>query len=194
MNTELIVITDRSGSMASIKHECDGGFAAFIADQKKVAGECRVTQIMFDNVIETQYAGKPLTEVPPLDLQPRGTTALFDALGAGLNEQGARIAKEKWAELVIVMVITDGGENASKEYKLPQIKTMIEHAEKTGWKFIFLATGLDAFNSMQSTGVSGQSLKSFSKTSVGTSSAYYSASVDTVQLRSGLAPKNEPTL
>lgn len=194
MKTELIIVTDRSGSMQSIRADCIGGFEKFIADQKKVEGECRVTSLMFDHAIEYDYVARPLSEVSTLKLEPRGSTALFDALGSVLNDQGARITKEKWAELVIVVVITDGGENASREYRQPQIKTMIEHAEKNGWNFIFLAANQDGFANAASYGMSNVQGKTFSANSAGTVSAYHSASVDTVQLRSGLAPKNEPTL
>lgn len=194
MKTELIVITDRSGSMQSIRDDCIGGFEKFIEDQKKVKGECRVTALHFDTAVDYHYTALPLSAVHTLQLEPRGSTALYDAVGRALNEQGKRIADEKWADLVIVMVITDGAENASCEYTHDQVQGMVKHAESKGWKFIFLATGIEARKSMA--GISGAQTisKSFSKNSVGTQSAYYSASVDTVQLRSGLAPKNEPTL
>jgi uncharacterized protein YegL len=188
MNTEIIVITDRSGSMASIREDANGGFDQFIREQKEVPGACRVTQIMFDNVVETQYTAKPLAEVPPLDLQPRGSTALLDAIGQALNVQGARIAADKWAQLVVVTIITDGGENASKEYTREQIKTMIEHAEKNGWKFVFLAANQDGFAVGQSYGIgthSGIAGQTFAANSVGTQAAYASTSSITRDLRSG---------
>jgi hypothetical protein len=194
MKTELIVITDRSGSMQSIRKDCIGGFESFIADQKKVEGECRVTALHFDNVVDYHYVARPLAEISTLQLEPRGMTALYDAVGRALNEQGKRIADEKWAELVIVMVITDGAENASQEYSHATVKSMIAHAESKGWKFIFLATGLDAVQSMRVIASAVTISKSFSKNSVGTQSAYASASMDTVQLRSGKAAPNEPTL
>jgi uncharacterized protein YegL len=187
MNTEIIVITDRSGSMASIRKDANGGFDNFIREQKEVPGACRVTQIMFDSEVETQYTAKPLTEVPPLDLQPRGQTALLDAIGQAMNVQGARIANEKWADLVVVTIITDGGENASREYKPEQIKTMIEHAEKNGWKFIFLAANQDGFAVGQSYGVgthSGIVGQTFNANSVGTQAAYAATSSITRTLRS----------
>lgn len=194
MKTELIIVTDRSGSMQSIRSDCIGGFEKFIEDQKKVEGECRVTALHFDTIVDYHYVARPLTEISTLQLEPRGSTALYDAVGRALNEQGKRIADEKWADLVIVLVITDGAENASREYTHEQVQAMVKHAEFMGWKFIFLATGIEAQKAMS--GISGAMTlnKAFSKSSVGTQSAYYSASVDTVQLRSGLAPKNEPTL
>lgn len=186
MNTEIIVITDRSGSMASIRKDANGGFDNFIREQKEVPGACRVTQIMFDSEVETQYTAKPLAEVPPLDLQPRGQTALLDAIGQAMNVQGARIANEKWADLVIVTIITDGGENASHEYKPEQIKTMIEHAEKNGWKFVFLAANQDGFAVATSYGIgstSGIVGQSFTANSAGTQAAYASVSSTTRSLR-----------
>lgn len=187
MNTEIIVITDRSGSMEGIRKDANAGFDAFIREQKEVPGACRVTQIMFDTQVETQYTAKPLAEVPPLDLKPRGQTALLDAIGQAMNVQGARIAQEKWAELVIVTIITDGGENASKEYTQPQIKTMIEHAEKNGWKFIFLAANQDGFSVATAYGIgstSGIKGQSFAANSAGTEAAYRSISATTGILRS----------
>lgn len=187
MNTEIIVITDRSGSMDKIRQDANGGFDRFIREQKEVPGACRVTQIMFDTVVETQYTSKPLAEVPPLNLQPRGGTALLDAIGQALNVHGARIAQEKWAELVVVTIITDGGENASREYTQPQIKTMIEHAEKNGWKFIFLAANQDGFSVATSYGIgstSGIKGQSFAANAAGTRDAYASISATTGILRS----------
>lgn len=187
MNTEIIVITDRSGSMEKIRQDVNGGFDQFIREQKEVPGACRVTQIMFDTQVETPYTAKPLAEVPPLNLQPRGGTALLDAIGEAMNVQGARIAQEKWAQLVVVTIITDGGENASKEYTHAQIKTMIEHAEKNGWKFIFLAANQDGFAVGQSYGIgthSGIEGQTFTANSVGTQAAYASTSSITRTLRS----------
>lgn len=183
MKTEIIVITDRSGSMASIRNDAIGGFATFIEDQKKVPGEARVTQIVFDDRIETQYVSKALADVPTLDLVPRGSTALMDAIGQALNVQGERIKREGWAELVIVTIITDGGENASKEYTRDKIKTMIEHAEKSGWKFVFLAANQDAFAVGASYGISGATTASFAANAAGTRSAYMSTSAMVSSLR-----------
>jgi len=184
VKTEIIVVTDRSGSMASIREDANGGFASFIEEQKKVEGEARVTQIMFDDRIETQYEAKPLSEVPPLNLEPRGTTALLDAIGSALNVQGKRIHDEGWADLVIVTIITDGGENASKEYTAEQIKAMIQHAEKHNWKFVFLAANQDAFQTGAQYGINPQFTRNFAANSVGTMTAYQDMSTSVASLRS----------
>lgn len=192
---EIIVVTDRSGSMTTIAGDCNGGFDEFIKKQQAEPGECRVTMIKFDDKIETEYTAKPLAEVPPLNLQPRGSTALLDALGMALAVHGERIAKEKWADLVIVPVITDGQENASREYMHARIKEMIQHAEKNGWNFVFLAADQDAFSVARSYGMANVAGQTFSKNAVGTKSMYDALSSSTAQLRAtGKVDKQAPTL
>jgi hypothetical protein len=194
MNTELLVITDCSGSMARIAKDCEGGFKAFLDEQKKVPGECRVTAAMFESNYTLQYQGKPLAEVEGIQIIPMGMTAMYDAIGRTLAEQGKRIAEEKWAQLVIVAIITDGQENASKEYQGQQVKDMIAHAEKNGWRFIFMAANQDAFAASRGYGMSINTVsKSFGVTGQSVQAMYQSFSADTVTLRSGqdVTNKNE---
>ena len=185
MKTEIICITDRSGSMHSIKTDADGGFNNFIKEQLKEPGEARVTHVWFDTQIETLYEAKPLAEVPPMDLKPRGSTALRDAIGITLTKQGERIAREKWAELVVVLVITDGAENASHEYTQQRVKEMITHCESNGWKFIFLAANIDAAATAHNFGVLRGKSVDFAATAFGTQTMYNNMSKDVKSLRAG---------
>ena len=188
MKTEIIAITDRSGSMGRIASDANGGFDQFIKEQQAIPGEARVTQVMFDDRIEVQYTAKPLSEVPPLNLMPRGSTALLDAIGTTLNTQGERIKREAWADLVIVVVITDGLENASREYTAARVKEMTQHAEANGWRFVFLAANQDAFATASAYGISAQFASNFTADSIGTRSAYSAMSVNTSMLRSAPTP------
>ncbi len=179
MRVEIIDITDRSGSMDKLRADVIGGFNAFLADQKSVPGEARLTHIQFDNHYDRRYAGKDIQTVVPLNIdtyRPGGGTALLDAIGRTLHEQGERIKTENWAEKVIVCIRTDGEENSSHEYQLPQIKTMIEHAQKHGWEFIFSAANQDAFSVGASYGISGVNTTKFAATSAGLSASYASTS------------------
>lgn len=157
MRVEIIDITDRSGSMTDICNDVIGGFNTLIKEQQALPGEARMTYVQFDHEYEILYAGKDIQQVEPLTLEtyvPRGSTALLDAVGRTLNDQGRRIAKEGWAEKVIVCIRTDGAENASKEYKLDTIKSMISHAEKHGWVFIFTGADQDGFAAASNIGIS----------------------------------------
>ncbi|MEO7446971.1 MAG: VWA domain-containing protein, partial [Humibacillus sp.] len=90
--THLYLLLDRSGSMESIKGDTEGGFDAFIAEQRSQAGTCLVTLAQFDDSYEQVYADRPVADVPPLRLQPRGTTALLDSIGRLIGDAGSRLA------------------------------------------------------------------------------------------------------
>lgn len=186
MRVEIIDITDRSGSMSDIRNDVIGGFNTMVAEQKAVPGEARLTYIQFDDHYQIVYAGKNIQDVEPLTQQtyvPRGSTALLDAIGLTLNEQGKRIAAEGWAEKVIVCIRTDGQENASKEYKLDAIKAMIRHAEAHGWVFIFSGADQDAFAAAQNLGLSAslQYASGYSKSDPHGTSTSYAATSGTIR-------------
>lgn len=188
MKTEILVITDRSGSMSPVVDDMIGGYNAFIEDQRKVPGEARVTFTQFDSEYEVVYSGKPLAEVPLLDRStyvPRGSTALLDAIGRTLNEQGQRIAAEKWADLVIVCIITDGEENSSREFTLERIREMTSHAEANGWKFVYLGANQDAIRAAQNLGMVRAMASTYDASSVGTRAAYATTSLNVADLRAG---------
>lgn len=187
MKTEIISIIDRSGSMATIAKDAIGGFNTFLADQKTVPGEARMTLTIFDDKYDLLYAGKPLSEAEPLTdkmFVPRGGTALLDAIGRTLNEQGARIKSDGWAEKVIVCILTDGGENQSREFNQGQIKEMVKHAEGHGWSFVFLAANQDAFAAATLYGINLAHASAFAANAAGTQTAYASMSATTRSLRS----------
>lgn len=186
MNTEIIAILDRSGSMSSIVADAIGGFNTFLADQKTVPGEARMTLALFDDRFDYLYTGQPLSQAQPLNAKtfvPRGGTSLLDAIGRTLNEQGARIKADGWAEKVIVCILTDGGENSSREFRQDQIKEMVKHAEGHGWVFVFLAANQDAFAAGASYGISAGHTMAFDASAVGTQTAYASMSAMTRSLR-----------
>lgn len=184
MNTEILCINDRSGSMSSIERAAVQGFNAFIDEQRSVPGEARVSLVMFDDQYELKYQAKPLQQVPYLEsLEPRGWTALYDAIGRTMEEQGRRIAAEKWADKVIVVIVTDGAENKSRIYRQPQIKTMIEHAQENGWAFVFLAANIDAFATGASLGIARDYTYSFAANAAGTAQGYATMSTATRSLR-----------
>ena len=155
--TEIVVILDRSGSMDSCRSAMEEGFNSFIREQRSLPGECRVTLVQFDDVYESVYRGLWLHSVPPLRLEPRGYTALFDAVGKTINEVGSRLAamlEHERPGRVAVVIITDGCENASKEFSGEQVQRMISHQrEKYCWEFIFMGAGEAAYDQAARIGV-----------------------------------------
>ena len=146
--THIEFLLDRSGSMASIKSDIEGGFNSFVADQAQQPGTCTVSLAQFDNVYEVVYTGTDVHRVPPLTLAPRGSTAMLDAIGRSVTELGARLAalpEEQRPGRVIVAIMTDGLENASKEWTYPAIKAVITEQESTyNWQFLYLGADQDA--------------------------------------------------
>jgi hypothetical protein len=156
--THLYFLLDRSGSMQSIKTDTEGGFAAFVDEQRKTPGDCRVTLAQFDNHYDVVYERRPLADVPPLDLQPRGSTALLDAIGRLVTTAGAELAAlpdDERPGTVIVAIMTDGYENASQEWTHPAIKALVEQQTKDySWQFLYMGADQDAIEVGVSLGVS----------------------------------------
>lgn len=184
MNTEILVITDRSGSMRIIEASAVAGFNSFIDEQRGVPGEARVSLVLFDNRYELQYQAVPLPQVPRLTaINPRASTALRDAIGRTMDEQGARISREGWADKVIVVVITDGHENASRHYSQQRIHAMVSHARAHGWEFVFLGANIDAFAIGAEYGFAKEFTYQFAANAAGTQAGYLTASAATRSLR-----------
>jgi len=146
--THLYFLLDRSGSMQSIKSDIEGGFAAFVDEQRRSAGECRATLAQFDDVYEVVYVDRPVADVPPLDLQPRNMTALHDAMGRMITDAGEKLAALPDSQrpgTVIVAIMTDGLENASKEWTGASIKALVEQqTSQFSWTFLYMGADQDA--------------------------------------------------
>lgn len=143
--TDITVLLDRSGSMASVKTDTIGGFNTFLKEQQKAKGDARLTLAQFDMEYEIVHEGKPVKDVPPLNdstFVPRGSTALLDAMGRTIVSAKARV---KPGELVVFVVLTDGQENSSHEYTKAAIRAMVEEHTKAGWQFVYLGANHDSF-------------------------------------------------
>lgn len=149
--TEIICVIDRSGSMQSIKQDAIGGFNLFLEEQKKIPGECVFTYTQFNQDYEIVHNGIQLSDMKPLDettFVPSGMTALLDAVGRTVDEVGIRLnatPENEKPEQVVLVILTDGEENSSREYSWTRIAEMLKHqTEKYGWRVIFLAQNLDS--------------------------------------------------
>lgn len=149
--TELVFILDKSGSMAGLEGDTIGGFNAMLQKQKALEGECRITTVLFDNRYELLHDRIDIRAVSPMterEYQVGGSTALLDAIGRTIQKLASiqrNTAEEYRAENVMFIIITDGEENASREYSVQKVKDMIEYEkEKYGWEFVFLGANMDA--------------------------------------------------
>lgn len=147
--TEIIFILDRSGSMAGLEADTIGGYNQFLKEQAAKPGELRVTAVLFDNEYECLYQSVRPENAGLSDRQyfVRGCTALYDAVGRAVDDTGRRLARTPEPDRpsrVIVVITTDGYENASRMYSHPQIQKMIRHQqEKYSWEFLFFGANID---------------------------------------------------
>lgn len=171
--TEIVVILDRSGSMQTAKADHEGGLRSFVEDQKSLAGDVRFTLIQFDSTdpCEVVYDGTPIADVGGIDLVPRGGTPLLDAIGKAAAHVEKRVAERK-PDQIIVMVITDGEENQSREWTRDRIKQRVTELEASGWKFLFLGANIDSFAEAAAIGVSHGTSMDFANNTVGAKALY----------------------
>ena len=183
--TDITMVLDRSGSMQSIKDDTIGGFDAFISVQGRLPGRCTVSLVQFDNVYEEVYTGRDLADVPSLTLVPRGSTAMLDAIGRAVNATGARLAamrEDGRPGTVIVGIMTDGLENASREFSYPMVKALIEQQEQVyGWTFMYMGSNQDAIEVGASLGVSRDRSLTYAGPKVAAAMGAYSDSVGTIR-------------
>lgn len=181
--TEIVFVLDKSGSMNGIKSDAIGGFNAFVEDQKKQEGEVRLTLVLFDSGVVTTYESADIETVEDLNGQtytPYGGTALLDAIGVAVDGLGSRLntfSEADKPENVVVVIMTDGEENSSKEYNKKVIQEKVKHqTEKYDWQFIFLGANIDAVKTAESYGISGAFAGDFKATEDGASKAMTLAS------------------
>jgi uncharacterized protein YegL len=161
MKTDMTVLLDRSGSMQSIKDDTIGGFNEFLKTTQKEQPEATISLVQFDSQgYDRVIDAKPLTQAEPMTdatFQPRGGTPLIDAMARTILETGVRLATMTDAERpgkVIFVIITDGLENASKEYTREQVMKMVEHQRDVyKWDFIYLGANQDAIAEAATIGI-----------------------------------------
>lgn len=176
--TELVLVLDRSGSMQSTKADAEGGLRKFLAEQRLVPGELEVTIYRFDDYVEMVTTAAPLGMITDKDtaIEPRGYTALLDAMGQAIDEVGERLKGRPEAERpsqVIFVTVTDGGENHSKRYTRQQVFEKVERQTKTyRWSFVFIGANQDAIAAGASLGVPMQASLGYAATPQGTQAMY----------------------
>ena len=150
-SSEVVFILDRSGSMANLIDDTIGGYNHLLLEQRREPGEVRVTTVTFSDSYQMLHDRVRLIEVPPMstgEYAVGGMTALLDAIGRTISHiiNVQRYSRpEERAGRVLFVIITDGHENASQEYRFPDIKAMIEtQKERFGWEFLFLGANIDA--------------------------------------------------
>lgn len=158
--TELVFILDRSGSMYGCTAQTIHGYNKVLTDQKKNPEHAIVTTVLFDDIVEIIHDRKPINRVAKLTNKTyftRGCTALYDAVGKtiqSLVHVYKNTPEAKQPHKVIFVIITDGCENASREFNAQQVRNMIRlERDVYHWDFMFLGANIDSAQCAEDIGI-----------------------------------------
>jgi len=167
-------IIDRSGSMQGMESEAINGFNKQLATlkslQKEFLDQEFIVSLSFfnDTIVNPIVFGQPedLSDLTVEQFRPDGLTALLDAVGSSIhkinNVYGEQIRSKMTT--VVMVIITDGFENASRMYTYQEISTMIQELEKgAAWTFTLLGADMDAFQASEKLNIRAQNVASFKK-------------------------------
>lgn len=154
-----VVVLDESGSMEVSLHSSREALTAFHAQQRATSLPTSPFKIFtFNNKVSLRF-NKTIGDALAYSYRPTGGTALHDAIGFAINDTKALVATmvgevteegeegETGGALddVYIIVITDGFENASKQFNEESVKALIEEQiAMHDWKFIYLAANQDS--------------------------------------------------
>lgn len=174
MKFDINILLDRSGSMEnSQKKDHIGGMRSFVNDQKG-KGDTKFTLVQFDSAdpFELVYDGVDIESVNTnnIDLIPRGGTPLLDAVGRTVAHIQDRVKNETDTQ-VVLMIISDGGENSSKEWTKAKVQEAIKSKEND-WKILYLGTNVDAYSEAYNLGIGINAAVNFANTTNGVDNAY----------------------
>jgi von willebrand factor type A domain-containing protein len=194
-DVELVFILDRSGSMGGLESDTIGGYNSMLSKQKKEkTGKVSVTTVLFDDQYELLYNQVPIEKVSPMteeEYYVRGSTALLDAIGKTVMQVKANQDKKEIKDKVLFVIITDGMENASREYRADQIKKLIEERkEKNNWEFLFLGANIDAIGAAKDLGIDSSRAVRFKSDKKGTAKNYEVLNEAIKEIRGGYQLNN----
>ena len=189
---DVVFILDRSGSMGGLESDTIGGFNSMLEKQRKIEGKAFITTVLFDDQYELLHDRVNITKVNNITEKEyfvRGSTALLDAIGKTIAKEKAiqdTLGKNEKADKVLFVIITDGLENASKEYNSSTVKKLIEtQKEKYGWEFLFLGANIDAIETANTIGINAERAVNYKSDSIGTKKNYDTLNKAVEEVRSG---------
>jgi len=148
---KIVFVIDESGSMSGSESDVIGGFNGYVDKVRKDnPGEVVVSLYKFSDVVSRVVANKKISAIKKLteeDYMPGGFTALYDAIGQAVTDADGEVAAltgEGKPDAVLFVIITDGQENASREFTAAGVQALIgTHERLLDWSFVYLGSGLE---------------------------------------------------
>jgi uncharacterized protein YegL len=165
--------------MGGLESDTIGGFNSMMEKQKKTGEKAVVSTVLFDDECEVIHDRVPIEKIGKMtDKQyyVRGCTALLDAVGGAIHHIGnvhKYARKEDRPDKTIVVITTDGMENASRKYSREKIEKMVgKQQKKYGWEFIFIGANIDAYAEAQKYGIRRDRAVNYVSDTIGTAGVY----------------------
>ncbi len=190
--TKLWFLLDRSGSMQRLAEDVIGGFNRFVAEQATKPGKARMTVVQFDGTdpFEVIYDATTVAEIPALTnatYWARGVTPLYDAIGSLIERADQRIADRAKAnkpiEDQLVLVFTDGLENASRRYDRAKVFDLIRERQDSNWTFVFMGSNQDSYQEGHKIGLVDGNIQDYDSDPMSVNMAFASMSRSTGEFR-----------
>jgi len=171
------LIVDKSGSMCDCIENTISGFNEQVNKVQQLEKEFSEQEITLGlttfnhEVYHHFFQSQPVTvrKLSIATYRPNGSTALLDAVGMTIEsiEKDIKQHENKLNTTVVIVILTDGYENASKLFKLEDIRKEISRLEETGkWTFSFIGASLDAVDVAASMAIKRQNSFMFEKSNM----------------------------
>ena len=183
--TKIWFLLDRSGSMQSIADDVIGGYNGFISDRAEDREPMTMTAVQFDSqepfeVIDDGCDIRKVNNLTRSTYWPRGATPLYDAIGMLIRRADERIADRAAAGLPaedqLVLIFTDGLENASRNFNRREIFDLIKDRSERDWTFVFMGANQDSYIEGHKVGLTDGNVQNYSATSQSVGKAFESMS------------------
>ena len=165
---DVVFILDRSGSMSGSEENTISSFNEYLEKEKKNKFKTTITTVLFSDDYNYLHNGIDVRKVKPItskDYYVGGCTALYDALGNTIQT-----IDKKDTDKVLFIIITDGYENASKEYNNSNIRNLIK--KHKDWEFIYIGADIDSYAAGSNIGIKRENIANYKKDSKGTSKLF----------------------
>lgn len=167
-----LLIIDRSGSISSILQGQQSGLDEFLSGEAALPGEAAFSLWDFDAEIRCIASLAPVADLQGYKIEPRGLTALWDAIGQAVTAEGAKLAalpEDQRPEDVTVIISTDGlNTQPDQEWDAAGVKKLLAGQQaQYGWRVLFLGANQDAVLEGQKYGVAGGQSVSYVASSTG---------------------------
>ena len=169
---DVVFILDKSGSMSGSENNTISSFNEYLEKEKKNDFKTYITTVLFSDSYKYLHNGidiKKVKKISEKDYKVGGCTALYDALGNTINK-----IEKKDTDKVLFIIITDGYENASKEYNNTNVKNIIK--KHKDWEFIYIGADIDSYAAGNSIGIKRENIASYKKDNKGTKKLFKAVS------------------